>query len=72
VGALDDAKGRLKEAAGSITGSDDLRKEGQAQQKKGQEEAQAEKLRAQAQAHEAKAEGAEDVEAKHQGPSSDA
>ena len=33
MGALDEAKGKAKEAAGSVTGSDDLRHEGQAQQR---------------------------------------
>ena len=67
MGATDEAKGKLKEAAGSLSGSDDLRKEGQAQQEKSEHETEAAKLRAQANVAEAKAEGAEDKEQAHQG-----
>ncbi|HSP36251.1 MAG TPA: hypothetical protein VLR26_00680 [Frankiaceae bacterium] len=65
--AIDETKGKLKEAAGSLTGSDDLRNEGQAQQKKGEHEDEAARLRAEAQAAEGKADNAEDREKKHQG-----
>ena len=41
MGTADKAKGKLKEAVGSVTGSDDLRKEGQAQQHKGRLEEKA-------------------------------
>lgn len=67
MGALDEGKGKLKEAAGSLTGSDDLRNEGQAQQEKGQQEDEAARLRAQANAAEGKAGEAENREQKHQG-----
>ena len=59
-GVVEDAKGKVKEAAGAVTGKDELRREGRAQQDKaGAErevaarEAQAEKARAEAEAHEA-------------------
>jgi uncharacterized protein YjbJ (UPF0337 family) len=67
MGALDEAKGKFKEAAGSVTGSDDLRNEGQAQQEKGQHEDEAARLRAEASAAEGKADAAEDREQTHQG-----
>lgn len=56
----EDAKGKLKEAAGAIAGRDDLRREGQAQQDKAAaerdvaaKEAAADKSRAEARAREA-------------------
>jgi uncharacterized protein YjbJ (UPF0337 family) len=59
-GAVEDVKGKAKEAVGALTGDDDMRKEGQAQQDKAaaerdvaRKEAEAEKARAQADAHEA-------------------
>lgn len=67
MGVSDEAKGKLKEATGSITGSDDLRQEGQAQQEKSEHESEAAKKRAEADAADAKAEGAEDKEKGHQG-----
>jgi uncharacterized protein YjbJ (UPF0337 family) len=67
VGVSDEAKGKLKEAAGSLSGSDDLRNEGQAQQEKSEHESEAARLRAQAQGAESKAEGAEEREQTHQG-----
>ena len=67
MGALDEAKGKLKEAAGDVTGSDSLRQEGQAQQQKGEQEAEAAKARATAEAHEAKADSFEKKEQAHQG-----
>jgi uncharacterized protein YjbJ (UPF0337 family) len=42
MGTADKAKGKLKEALGSVTGSDHLRREGQAQQHKGHHEREAE------------------------------
>ena len=61
MGAFDEAKGKLKEVAGSLTGSDDLRNEGQAQQDKAEahrnaakKEAAAEKARGNAKADEAR------------------
>lgn len=67
MGAFDEAKGKLKEAAGSVSGSDDLRNEGQAQQQKGQHEDEAARLRQQAEAAEGKADAAETKEQRHQG-----
>ena len=67
MGIADETKGKFKEAAGSVTGSDDLRQEGQAQQRKGQEEEKAAEARATAEAHERKAESFERVEQVHQG-----
>ncbi len=59
-GIVEDVKGKAKEAAGAVTGKDDLRQEGRAQQDKAAaerevaaKEAQAEKARAEAEAHEA-------------------
>lgn len=50
-GVVEDVKGKAKEAAGAVTGSDKLKREGEAQQSK----ADAEREVAE---HEAKAEGA--------------
>ncbi|MHB1547140.1 MAG: microaggregate-binding protein 1 [Acidimicrobiales bacterium] len=59
-GVVEEVKGRAKEAAGSLTGDEDLRDEGRAQQDKAaaerevaEKEAGAEKARAEATAHEA-------------------
>jgi uncharacterized protein YjbJ (UPF0337 family) len=59
-GAVEDVKGKAKEAAGAVTGKDRLRREGRAQQEKASaerdvaaKEAEAEKARAEAEAHEA-------------------
>ena len=59
-GIVEDVKGKVKEAAGAITGKDELRREGRAQQDKAEaerdvavKEAEAEKARAEAEAHEA-------------------
>jgi uncharacterized protein YjbJ (UPF0337 family) len=67
MGSAEEAKGKLKEAAGSVTGSDDLRQEGQAQQLKGQQEEKAADARAVADEHERKAETFERSERDHQG-----
>ena len=67
MGALDQAKGKAKEAAGSVTGSDDLRQEGHAQQRKADEQEKAAEAQAEADKHEKKAQGHEGVERKHQG-----
>lgn len=48
--------GKIKEAAGSATGSDELRREGQSQQHKGHHEQQAAKAHAVAEKHEREAE----------------
>ena len=59
-GIVEEVKGKVKEAAGALTGDKDLKKEGAAQQDKAdsqrkvaQKEAEAEKARAEAAAHEA-------------------
>jgi uncharacterized protein YjbJ (UPF0337 family) len=67
VGALDDIKGKAKEATGSVTGSDDLRKEGQAQQQKSAEEQRSQEARLEAEKHDEKADAQERTEARHQG-----
>jgi uncharacterized protein YjbJ (UPF0337 family) len=67
MGALDEAKGKAKETVGTVTGSDDLREEGQAQQRKADEEQRAERARATAEAHEERAERHEHNEQSHQG-----
>jgi uncharacterized protein YjbJ (UPF0337 family) len=67
MGNPDEIKGKLKETAGSVTGSDDLRQEGQAQQHKGQQEQKAAEARATAEEHERKAETFERAERDRQG-----
>jgi uncharacterized protein YjbJ (UPF0337 family) len=67
MGALDEAKGQAKEVVGSVTGSDDLREEGQAQQHKADQKEQAASARAEAREHEDKAGTHEHAERKHQG-----
>jgi uncharacterized protein YjbJ (UPF0337 family) len=59
-GIVEDVKGKAKEAAGVVTGREDLEREGQAQQEKAdaqrdvaKKEAEAEKSRAEASVHEA-------------------
>jgi uncharacterized protein YjbJ (UPF0337 family) len=59
-GIVEDVKGKVKEAAGALTGKDELKREGEAQQEKAAaerdvaaKEAEAEKARAEAEAHEA-------------------
>jgi len=59
-GVTEAVKGKAKEAVGAVTGSEDLRDEGEAQQRKAdaqrdvaEKEIEAERARADAQAHEA-------------------
>jgi uncharacterized protein YjbJ (UPF0337 family) len=59
-GVVEDVKGKVKEAAGALSGKDELRREGEAQQEKASaqrevaaKEAEAEKARAEATAREA-------------------
>jgi uncharacterized protein YjbJ (UPF0337 family) len=59
MGTGDKIKGKVKEAVGSITGSDHLRKEGQ-EQRKGHHEQKAAEARAVAEKHEREAELSED------------
>ncbi len=58
-GVVEGIKGKAKEAAGAVTGRDELRREGRAQQEKAEsqrevatKEAEAEKARADAKVHE--------------------
>jgi uncharacterized protein YjbJ (UPF0337 family) len=58
-GIVEEVKGKAKEAAGAVSGHDDLREEGRAQQEKADserevaaKEAEAEKARGEAAAHE--------------------
>jgi uncharacterized protein YjbJ (UPF0337 family) len=67
VSAFEEAKGKAKEATGSLTGSDDLREEGQAQQRKSEEERKAEDAQAEAEKHADRAERHENAESRHQG-----
>jgi uncharacterized protein YjbJ (UPF0337 family) len=60
-GVVEDAKGKLKEGVGTVTGRDDLTEEGKAQQDKAEaqrdaarKEAEAEKARGEAKAQEAR------------------
>lgn len=63
-GVVEDVKGRVKEAAGAVTGHEELRQEGRTQQEKAEaerdvarREAEAEKARAVARAKEAEQKG---------------
>jgi uncharacterized protein YjbJ (UPF0337 family) len=62
----DKAKGKLKEAVGSVTGDVDLRREGKAQWHKGHHQAQADEARAMTEKHELEAELFEHEERRHQ------
>lgn len=55
MGIGEEAKGKLKQAAGKLTGKDTLEAEGEAQAAKGAEQRQETEARAKAQAHEKKA-----------------
>jgi len=55
MGFIEEAKGKVKQAAGDLTDNEDLAEEGRAQKEKGEAEAQADKERAKAKAHEAEA-----------------
>ena len=59
-GVVEDVKGKAKEAAGVVTGEEDLEREGEAQQDKAaaqrevaEKEAEAERARAESEGHEA-------------------
>jgi uncharacterized protein YjbJ (UPF0337 family) len=60
MGTGDKIKGKVKEAVGSVTDSDHLRKEGQAEQRKGHHEQKAAEARAVAEKHEREAKLLED------------
>ena len=55
MGAFEEVKGKAKQAIGDITNDSDLKREGMAQEQKGEAERQATQARAEAKAHEAKA-----------------
>lgn len=61
------AKGLAKEIAGKATGSDELSKEGEAQQKKAQKEEEAERLEEEARKKKQEAAGHASQESRHQG-----
>ena len=67
MSTADKAKGKIKEALGTLTGSDDLRKEGQAQQRKGHHLAQAVEAHGVAEKHEREVELFEHEERYRQG-----
>jgi len=67
VGAFEQIKGKAKEALGSVTGSDGLRREGQAQQLKAEEELRSRRARLEADRHARQAEAHERAERRHQG-----
>jgi uncharacterized protein YjbJ (UPF0337 family) len=55
MGVFEEAKGKIKEAAGDLTNNPDLQREGEAQAEKGEAQREATEARAEAKAHEAKA-----------------
>ena len=55
MGVFEEAKGKVKEAAGDITDNPDLKQEGRAQKEKGESEREATQARAKAKGHDAKA-----------------
>ena len=56
MGVFEEAKGKAKQVVGDVTDNPDLKREGSAQEKKGEEEREATEARAKAKAHEVKAE----------------
>lgn len=63
---IEKAKGSAKEVAGKVTGSDELAREGQHQQKKEHKEEEAAEARQEAQQKEQEAKGHKANESKHQ------
>lgn len=55
MGAFEEAKGKVKQAVGDVTDNADLKREGDAQQAKGEAEREAVEAKAEAKAHEVKA-----------------
>jgi uncharacterized protein YjbJ (UPF0337 family) len=55
MGVFEEAKGKVKQAVGDLTDQPNLRREGEAQENKGESEREAQEARAKAQAHEKKA-----------------
>lgn len=68
TGAVEGVKGKLKEAAGSVTGRDDLVREGQAQQDKADAQRDAAKKEAEADAARGGAKAAEKRQEANQRP----
>ncbi len=56
MGVFEETKGKLKQAAGDLSGNDAWKAEGEAQASKGAEERRETEARAEAKAHEKKAE----------------
>jgi uncharacterized protein YjbJ (UPF0337 family) len=67
-GVVEDAKGKAKEVIGTVTGRNDLIREGQAQQDKADAQRDAAKKEAQAEAARAGADAAEKRQESHQRP----
>jgi uncharacterized protein YjbJ (UPF0337 family) len=65
-GIVEDAKGKAKEAIGTVTGRDDLAREGEAQQDKAEAQRDAAKKEAEAEAARGGAEAAEQRQKSHQ------
>ena len=65
-GAVEGVKGKAKEVGGAVTGSDDLRREGQAQQDKADAQRDAGKKEAEADSARAGADAAEERQKQHQ------
>jgi uncharacterized protein YjbJ (UPF0337 family) len=65
-GVVEDVKGRAKEAVGAVTGRDDLTREGQAQQDKGEAQRNAAKKEAEAEAARGGAKAAEERQKSNQ------
>jgi uncharacterized protein YjbJ (UPF0337 family) len=65
-GVVEDVKGKAKEAVGSVTGRDDLRREGQAQQDKAEAERDVAKKEGEAEAARGAAKAAEEREKSNQ------
>jgi uncharacterized protein YjbJ (UPF0337 family) len=58
MGAIEEAKGKIKQAVGDLTDDTDTRREGLAQEAKGEQEQAEEKARAEAREHREKADEA--------------
>ena len=67
-GVVEGAKGKAKEAVGTVTGRDDMVREGKAQQDKADAQRDAAKKEAQADSARAGAKAAEERERSHQRP----
>jgi uncharacterized protein YjbJ (UPF0337 family) len=65
-GVVEDAKGRVKEAVGAVSGRDDLTREGQAQQDKAEAQRDAAKKEAEAEAARGSAQVAEERQKSNQ------